>query len=176
MTRWQGFYSVSRLQFFQPFIFLSGQIRELSALAVICQRWHFLRTLKLVWRHLTQISLHPLRSHCVLLAETEPPCPLSDGSPTYCYLPVFCSGMLLNNGSHVGSWSSGMSRDKTAIVHTFLGIHSQNMLKCVKALNLDRTCSTHDLNSTLCLEKFLLKILSNVASVHLMWFLPSCWP
>lgn len=79
----------------------------------------FLRSVKLVWRHLTQISLHPLRSHCVL-AETEPPCLVSDGSPTYCYLPVFYSGMPLNNGSHVGSWSSGMCQDKTAIVHTFL--------------------------------------------------------
>lgn len=78
----------------------------------------FLRSVKLVWRHLTQISLHPLRSHCVL-AETEPPCPLSDGSPTYCYLPVFCSGTLLNNGSHVGSCGTAMSWDKTAIVHTF---------------------------------------------------------
>lgn len=106
------------------FSFLLSEIRELTYF------W------SAIWRQFTRVSLRP---HCVL-ARAEPPCPLTDGWAICCYLPVFCSGMLLNNGTHVGNVDTGMSRDKNGNCSHFL-LHS--VAKCVEMC----PCSRPRMNS-----------------------------
>lgn len=110
--------NISLFLWLSVFSFLLSEIRELTYF------W------SAVWRHFTRVSLRP---HCAL-SQAEPPCPLTDGWTICCYLPVLCSGMPLNNGTHVGNVNTGMSRDKNGNCSHFL-LHS--VAKCVEM----RSCS-----------------------------------
>lgn len=138
-----------------------------TAPAVICQRRHFCTGWK--WPDVTRHRSHSIPcARAASSPKSEPPRPLSDGSPTCCYLPVFGSGTQLNNGSHDGSWSSGMSGDKTAIVHTFFFFLALRDKICWNA-SKRWTLNEHAARVTQILPyvcNFSLKILFTDESVH----------